>query len=362
MSHPYSSLELRAFWSPAVGQRNMLDIDSLWSAPFRINRKVKIATYGSCFAQHFSRALMARGFTWMDCEPAPQGTSTENAKKFNYGVFSARTANIYTTSLLLQWVQWALGEKDAPQIFWEKEGRILDPFRPTIEPNGFSSVEEMLASRQQCIQAFRTTILESDIFVFTLGLTESWWDAEGGFEYPICPGTAGGSFDADKHVFRNQGYNFVRKSLATAIQKIGRARDRGPDVLLTVSPVPLTATNSGNHVLVATMESKSTLRAVAGHVSRSISWVSYFPSYEIINSAPFRGMFFEPNMRSVSPHGVDHVMKAFFAGLPDQAEAAGSPAEARSRPAIRSKVTAPRESEDDLACEEELLSAFGPRS
>lgn len=354
MPHPYTSLETRAFWAPAVGQRNMLDIDSLWNAPFRIDREKKIATFGSCFAQHFSRALVARGFTWLDGEPAPEGTSPENAKKFNYGVFSARTANIYTGSLLLQWTKWALGEEKAPEIYWEKDGRILDPFRPTIEPDGFASVEEMLASRQQCIRAFRTTILESDIFVFTLGLTESWWDAEGGFEYPMCPGTVGGTFDAKEHVFRNQEYNFIRKSMVAAIRKMRAARDRGPNILLTVSPVPLTATNSGNHVLVATMESKSILRAVAGSLSRDLARVSYFPSYEIINSAPFRAMFFEPNMRSVNPHGVDHVMKTFFVGLPGKSAVADRPLEA--------PIELLSDTEDDLACEEELLAAFGPKS
>ena len=333
----------------------MLDIDELWSAPFRIGQQESIATFGSCFAQHFSRALVSRGFTWLDAEPAPRGTSAEVAKKFNYGVFSARTANIYTTSLLLQWTRWALGEETPPEIHWETdEGRILDPFRPTIEPDGFGSVEEMLASRQQAIASFRTAVLESDIFVFTLGLTESWWDVDG-FEYPLCPGTVGGEFDPGRHVFKNQEYVEIRKSLVEAIRSIRQARERGPKVLLTVSPVPLTATNSGNHVLVATMESKSTLRAVAGSIARQLPKVSYFPSYEIINSAPYRGTFFEPNMRSVNLNGVDHVMKAFFAGLPEQRNAAPT-----SRDLPNAEAAEDLDVDDDVACEEELLAAFGP--
>lgn len=139
----------------------------------------------------------------MDAEPAPKDLSAENAKLHKYGVFSARTANIYTTSLLRRWTEWSLGHSDAPQKFWELDGRIIDPFRPTIEPNGFESVKEMYASRNSCIEAFRKSIMTSDIFVFTLGLTESWWDAEGGFEYPMCPGTVAGSFDPKAHVFKN---------------------------------------------------------------------------------------------------------------------------------------------------------------
>ncbi|MFC6196465.1 GSCFA domain-containing protein [Ponticaulis profundi] len=357
MSHPYKSLEPRSFWAPAVGQRNMLDIDSLWKAPFAITKQKKIVTFGSCFAQHFSKALVARGFTWLDAEPAPGGTSPETAKSFNYGIFSARTANIYTTSLLLQWTEWALEEREAPKIYWEKSGRIIDPFRPTIEPDGFASVEEMLASRQQCIHAFKRAILESDIFVFTLGLTESWWDKDGGFEYPMCPGTVAGTFDPEKHVFQNQDYNFIKRSLTTAIRKMRAARENGPNILLTVSPVPLTATNSGNHVLVATMESKSILRAVAGSVEKTSKRVSYFPSYEIINSAPYRGTFFEPNMRSVNSHGVDHVMKTFFAGLPMRAKKKRK-AKLKDAPKVAPDIQ--QNNADDVACEEELLAAFGP--
>ncbi|WP_417725745.1 GSCFA domain-containing protein [Salipiger sp.] len=364
MSNPYSSLEARAFWSPAVGKRSLFDISDLWKAPFAIDRRSRIATFGSCFAQHFSRALVARGFTWLDAEPAPEGLSAEHAKAYNYGVFTARTANIYTTSLLRQWTEWALGHAEDPKIFWEDEaGRIYDPFRPVIEPGGFASPEEMFAARARCIEAFRTAIMESDIFVFTLGLTESWFDAEGGWEYPMCPGTAAGSFDAEKHVFRNQDYEFVRKNLMQAIRMMRAARKGGPRFLLTVSPVPLTATNSGNHVLVATMESKSILRAVAGNVAGALTNVSYFPSYEIINSPAYRGSFFEPNMRSVNPHGVDHVMKTFFAGLPEAVRKAAAAPAAQPGPRKGAKGGKGRAgaatSADDTVCEEELLAAFG---
>lgn len=366
MTNPYSSLEGRAFWSPAVGKRSMFDISELWAAPFPITRKSRIATFGSCFAQHFSRALVARGFTWLDAEAAPSGLSAEHAKKYNYGVFSARTANIYTTSLLRQWTEWALGHSEDPKIHWEDEaGRIYDPFRPVIEPGGFASIDEMLAARARCIEAFRTAIMESDVFVFTLGLTESWFDAEGGWEYPMCPGTAAGSFDADKHIFRNQDYEFVRKNLMQAIRMMRAARKGGPRFLLTVSPVPLTATNSGNHVLVATMESKSILRAVAGNVAGALTNVSYFPSYEIINSPAYRGSFFEPNMRSVNPHGVDHVMKTFFAGLPEHVRgtAAAKPAANKpktSRTPAKARPAAAQGTED-VVCEEEMLAAFGTK-
>ena len=345
--HPYQSLDKRFFWSAAVAQRNMFDIAELWDPKFRIGPRAPVATFGSCFAQHIGQALKARKFNWMDAEPAPAALPAEVAKSFGFGVFSARTGNIYTASLLAQWVSWALGDTVPPEEVWEKDERFYDPFRPAIEPDGFATVEEMRAGREMAIESFRDCITKAKVFVFTLGLTESWFNRTEGHEYPMCPGTVAGTFDAEQHGFVNQDYVFVRRKLADAIK---RMRQVNPTlrVLLTVSPVPLTATMSGNHVLVATMESKSVQRAVAGSMSRALSYVDYFPSYEIINSTPFRGTFFEANLRGVNPAGVDHVMDMFFACL-----MAKYPVE----------VMAPRKTSKnkaDLACEEALLGAFGP--
>lgn len=363
--NPYTQLEEKAFWSPAVAKKHFLDINGLWTAKYNIGRKTKIATFGSCFAQHFSRALVARDFTWVNGEEAPQGMNAATAKQFNYGVFSARTGNIYTTSLLLQWVEWALGHREPPEIHWEKDGRIYDPFRPVVEPKGFASVEEMLASRQGTIDGFREAIMTCDLFVFTLGLTESWIDSELMIEYPMCPGTVAGDFDPERHEFVNQDYNMVRRNLDLAIRRIRKAREKGPKFLLTVSPVPLTATNSGNHVLVATMESKSILRAAAAKIAKSKTRVDYFPSYEIISAPAYRGSFFEPNMRSVNLNGVGHVMKTFFEGIgfsEDASKGGKGKGKGKKKKAgggkTRKKTSSSKVSKDELQCEEELLAAF----
>jgi hypothetical protein len=124
--------------------------------------------------------------------------------------------------------------------------------------------------------------------------------------------------------------------------------------ILTVSPVPLTATKSNNHVLVATMESKSILRAVAGQLMTNNTHIDYFPSYEIINSPAFRGVFFESNQRSVNGHGVNFVMDSFFRCLSNDF---GSDLhdEVQKDPSslnMHSQL-------NDEHCEEVLLEAFG---
>lgn len=366
---PYDSLPETAFWASAVARKNPLEVTGLWNPKFAITPAMPITTYGSCFAQHFSQALVARGFKWLDAEPAPARLGSDKARAFNYGIFSARTGNIYTTGLLRQWISWASGEAPMPEEVWEKDGRFYDPFRPRIEPDGFASRAELLASREMVLEGFLRSIKEAKLFVFTLGLTESWVNATHGYEYPMCPGTAAGTFDPDQHQFVNRTFPEVHKALRDSLKRL-KALNPGLKVLLTVSPVPLTATASGHHVLVATMQSKSVLRAVAGQAADEVSFVDYFPSYEIINAPTFRGGFFEPNQRSVAHTGVDHVMAEFFrcllAKFPDAMAKGGKGTKGQGKAADgaprKARAAAPEAAEaDDLVCEEALLAAFGPK-
>jgi hypothetical protein len=127
--------------------------------------------------------------------------------------------------------------------------------------------------------------------------------------------------------------------------------------LVTVSPVPLTATATGAHVEVATAYSKAVLRAVAGQVSDQAQNVDYFPSYEIITSPNNRGVYFEANKRSVSNLGVETAMslflKAHCAGASAPTPTAGKDTSKR-----RDVAQDDNEASADLICEDELLDAF----
>lgn len=351
MTHPYSDLPPEAFWRSAVAEKNPLQIRGLWRPKFPVRRRHKIVTAGSCFAQHIGRALAARGYGWFNAEEAPRRLPPEVQAEFNYGIFSFRTGNIYTAAMLLQWLQLAYGLRAPITEIWEKDGRFHDPLRPVIEPGGFASPEELFASRETLLAAIRNAVEEADIFVFTMGLTESWKNVRDGFEYALCPGTVAGRFDAGEHVFHNHTMSEVLDDMRRVI-KLLRKRNRRLRVLLTVSPVPLTATASGAHVLTATSYSKSVLRAVAGELAATRPEIDYFPSYEIVTHPAYRGMFFAPNQRSIVPEGVDVVMQNFF---DDQIAAFGREKSPAPRRAGR-KASAT--SNCGVKCEEEMLGAF----
>ena len=347
--HPYADLSMKAFWRTAIADQPPNNLISFWNPKFNIQKKDSIVTFGSCFAQNIGRELCARGYNWHIEERLPQSINSDIRRHYNYDSFSVRTGNIYTTSLLRQWLSWALNNSTMSQEVWTDGCRFFDPFRPRIAPNGFESEVEMLQSRKVTLSKLLTCIKSADIFVFTLGLTECWRNTDG-YEYPMCPGTVEGSFDSSRHFFKNLDYHEVFAGLESSIAMI-RSINANVKVLLTVSPVPLTATMSGKHVLEATTYSKSILRAVVGDLASSSDYIDYFPSYELANWPCARRNIFNENLRTVSSSGVSFIMDHFFSGIGD---------DAISNMGEDSKfiVRSPVEGDNGEECDDALLEAF----
>ncbi|MFB8281289.1 GSCFA domain-containing protein [Nocardia colli] len=315
--NPYQSLPVRAFWRPAVAEPDISAITGVWSPKFALGQDDPIITAGSCFAARLGRALIEHGMHWFDAEPAPAGLTAEQRRSGHYGEFSFRTGTIYTAAVLRQWLSWAFGYSAPPRDAWQADGRFYDPYRPAVQPDGYASAQEMLDARAVTLAAIRDAVTAASCFIITLGLTETWRDSVHDTTYPACPGTVRGSFDPQRHIFRNNTFTEVFTDLTEAIA-LARTANPGLRVLLTVSPQPITATATGQHVLVANADTKSLLRAVAGQVARENHDIDYFPSYELITSPPFRSMFYGPNLREVTPEGVDFVMGHLLSALAGQ--------------------------------------------
>lgn len=313
MRNPYRGLPPRAFWTSAVAERHLADIAELWD-PIALSPEDRIATAGSCFAQHIGHALAARGAHFLDCEPPPPVfADADEARRFGYGVFSCRYGNVYTARQMLQLAQEALGRRRPAEVVWEREGRFYDALRPAVDPAGHATADTVLLARRLHLGAVRTMLETMDVMVFTMGLTECWESLADGTVYPTAPGTLAGSFDSAAHAFRNLRHAEVLADMAT-FWALVKEVNPAARMLLTVSPVPLMATASAEHVLPATVYSKSVLRAVAGDLAADHDDIAYFPSYEIITGHPSRGMFFNPDLRTVNAMGVDLVMRHFFTG------------------------------------------------
>lgn len=313
---------------------------------FRIERYHKISTAGSCFAQHVANRLQRSGFNYYVAEDVPNFFPQEVRRSFNYGTFSARYGNVYTARQFSQLLKRAYGSFSPLDEFWQHEGTFIDPLRPHIQPNGFASLEQYRTDKEQHLAAVRSIVEASDVFVFTMGLTEAWIDSRDGTVFPVCPGCGAGTFSPDIHAFHNFDYEEVVSDMREAIGVLN-ARNGGIKIILTVSPVPLDATASGDHVLTATTYSKSVLRAAAGKLAGSIENVFYFPSYEIITGPHARGAYYDDDLRTIRAEGVDHVMRIFFENFTD-----GQPHEIARAPDHQSHIA-----KMAVICDEEMQTA-----
>lgn len=343
--NPYTGLPPRSFWRSGVAEASLSPAD-IYERKFEIAATDKIATAGSCFAQHIGRRLTASGYNVYDSEPAPAWLSADQRAAYSYGVYSARYGNIYTVAQLARLAAECVGEFTPANIAWRKGDRFIDALRPGVDPDGFATEEELLLDRRYHLERVRRMFQIMDVFVFTLGLTETWIHKPSGTVYPIAPGVMAGDYDAEACSFLNLNFSDTAKSLQMFLKTLSKIRGgRMPRVILTVSPVPLTATAAGGHVLPATVYSKSILRAVAGEAASTYDFVDYFPSYEIITNPAARSAFFDENLRTVKAQGVQAVMDVFF----------------RAHPPLPGAHKAADQDQADTAvqCEEAILAAFG---
>jgi hypothetical protein len=354
-ANPYANLPEFHFWRRVVESVPAEDVDPVVAPRWQITQSDKLATAGSCFAQHLSRTLSNQGFNYFVAEDGAGLPEQERGER-QFGVFSARYGNIYTARQLVQLFDRAYGRLLPVDRAWRRgDGRFVDPFRPQVEPGGFATADEVHAAATQHLAAVRILFEQMDVFVFTLGLTESWLNRGDGSVFPLAPGVVASPDGSSSYSFVNFGFTEVLNDIRGAVRRI-RSVNPAARLMFTVSPVPLIATYESRHVLVSTVESKSVLRAAIGQVAREDLGVAYFPSYEIITGQHARGRYFAPDLRSVTEDGVGHVMRVFLRNYTGQLE---QPIRAVSASASGSAafdaVVAEQRALQSIVCDEEAI-------
>ncbi len=308
MKHPYSTQPDTAFWSRSVARNP--DTRLVYTGPTPLlERSDRIMSAGSCFAANIVPWIEDAGFRYLRAE-RPHPAFAHLAENLGYGNFSAAYGNIYTARQLLQLLLRALGEFSPAEDRWEESPYIIDPYRPGLRFKARSH-REFDTLRAQHLRAVRTAFTQASVLIFTLGLTEAWESTADGAVFPACPGTVGGTFDASRHRFRNFRVRDITEDMGLLLGRL-RALNPGIRLILTVSPVPLVATATTQHVIAATVASKSILRAAAQEIAESHPGVAYFPAYELITGPQAEGRFFESDRRNVSQEGIATVMQAML--------------------------------------------------
>ena len=341
---PYSSQQKHHFWKSGVTQSSPFHLENINKNKFSITHSTKIATAGSCFAQHITNNLKLNNYKLIDNEPPPPGLKQSLHSAYGYNLYSARYGNIYTVKQLAQLSEECVS---TPIIdIQEVDKRFYDMLRPSVQPDGFQTYDETVDQRHHHIKQTRQVFEEMDVFIFTLGLTECWINSTTNTVYPSAPGTRAGHHDEKSHYFHDCGIDEMKldfKKFHSNIYKLRNKKDF--HILFTVSPVPLTATASEQHVLVANTFSKAKLRALAGELCSDPN-IDYFPSYEIITNPRLHSASYCDNLRNVRPEAVQTVLEHFNSCFD-------------LRPDLNKNLQPSPPPSENLQCEEALLEAFG---
>jgi hypothetical protein len=357
-TNPYLNKSEKYFWRSAVADKAGVLDASVFNNKFDIDKSTKIATAGSCFAQHIGKTLRSSGYNVLDYEPPPKYLPIHLRAKYGFDIYSARYGNIYTSAQLFQIAKEAFGLVELA-CFAEKlsNGKFIDYLRPSVEPLGFDNEDDVYKHRQFHLQAVKKLFLDMDVFVFTLGLTECWGNSHHKYVYPIAPGVMAGCYDENIHNFINLDYEDVLSQFLEFRNLINSYRSTPCKFILTVSPVPLTATFTDDHVMVATVTAKSILRAVAAKLSKKFDDIAYFPSYELIVNPWSAEQNYDVNLRSVKSEAVSNVMNLFMRSI-SYSNVASSNSNMDDNFIKRATVI---ESDIDIVvCEEAVLEAFRP--
>ena len=279
-----------------------------------INPGSKIFTMGSCFAMEIRRAMARRGF---DVFPRYTDVQFDPTQQIFDMIPKREMTPHYDTFVIRQEFEAALGVwTDREAGFWEvhnapvnqfvqKETVYQDPSRKLNYAKSLPALKD-LADKVDAV--IRQGIVESDLIVITLGLTEVWRHNKTGRYLCRPPNTGYGGGDG-LATFRQstfvENYLNVKATLDLLFSKFPQK-----NVVLTVSPVPLALTYSATDIGTANMESKSILRAVAGQICREYAArVTYFPSYEMATIMPWP--VFQEDKRHVLPEFADRVVTTF---------------------------------------------------
>jgi hypothetical protein len=244
-----------------------------FDVPFSLPLGASIFTVGSCFARNVEQELARRGFRVpvLDLFKQPEFAG------MNAGVIS----NFGTPSIYNEFA-WAFGAKtfnSADHILEVMPGKFTDlHVHSDVRPDAY----EMVLRRRAAITAAYRTAADCQLMIITLGLVESWFDQQTGcyLNTPPRPGLI------KQHPLRFQlhvlSYEETLDYLNRTLQLLRSHMPASARIMLTVSPVPLSATHRPMDVMVANCYSKSVQRAAVEAAIATHPAAFYFPSYESV--------------------------------------------------------------------------------
>ncbi|WP_019905262.1 GSCFA domain-containing protein [Methylobacterium sp. 77] len=244
-----------------------------------VTKDTPIVAFGSCFASNVSNYLSKRGYSVIS-----HGESAAYVTKMGDGMVH--------THAILQQFRWAWTNEQPEVALW----------------HGYKA--ERFGYDEEARLATKALFDRADLFIITLGLSEVWYDEVTGEVFWRAPPRE--VFDPSRHKFRLSRSDETKRNLAEIWALIRRFRPNAK-VVLTISPIPLTATFRDVGCISANAVSKAILRGAVDEFYEDAegkgSTLFYFPSYDMVMYG-FDNQW-TADRRHVYGHVLDFNMKVF---------------------------------------------------
>ncbi len=266
-----------------------------------ISPEDRVFCLGSCFARNVEEHLIYRDVAVLSkqlCNPRSEWAARPNG-----------IVNKFTTQSMLNEVRWLEGgAPDAAALMVEDRSGWIDlqlssgcvPLR----------LERTIERREYLTQDYFSRIQQADLVILTLGLNEVWFDRTTDTHLNVAPSVHVVAANPGRFELCITTADENLAALTELRHRLLRLRP-GLKFVVSVSPVPLDISFTGEDPVVANSRSKSVLRAAADTFAASYDDVDYFPSYEMITMAP-RALAFAPDCRHVADRAVSAVIDRFL--------------------------------------------------
>lgn len=275
----------------------------------RLQMSDPVFTMGSCFAREIEVALIRAGGNVVSVD------DTIDRPEFHDALGRTRPGffHRFTPQSMLQEFQQAFGElptwSDNTLVFPAGDGVVADLNYCLVEGADYSP--PAVATRRAIARELVRQAARARVVILTLGLIEAWFHKPTGF-YVNAPNAGSLARRADEFEFRLSTVDGALACLEEIRSLLHRHHiDGGFEIVITVSPVPMSATFTDKDILIANADSKSTLRAAAAIFAERHERVHYFPSYEMTAySAP--DLAWRPDRLHVGREMVRRIVAAFM--------------------------------------------------
>ncbi|MGB0671318.1 MAG: GSCFA domain-containing protein [Rhodospirillales bacterium] len=277
-----------------------------------VDKSTPVTSIGSCFASEIAFSLQRRGFNYVITEGTHcEKTGARYAAEMPEPGMVQSSANwgiVFNTAGFRQLAEKAFGVRELPRLIVRQTGHdvLTDPFRESVL---FPTAEAFEENYEMHRAAVREAFLQAEVMIITPGLTEIW-------EYVPDGSILSRSIRAASlaPLIRPRVSDVAEnaENLQVFID-ILKAHNPSLKIIMTVSPVPLSATFRGRdtHIVAANGLSKATLRTAVEQVVKANRDVYYFPSYELVTMCTKEPWI--EDQRHVQRSTVDRVLNLFEA-------------------------------------------------